>query len=104
MRQSGYLANNGLRDQANALRWIQKFIKDFGGDPDSVTFIGESAGSGRVLLSFKLVMTNLSQSIWVVASPHHRAIIQALCEHVRNLAHDQATTSAGIRVCVLVNH
>jgi len=52
MRKEGYVANNGLRDQANALRWIKKFIAGFGGDPDSVTFSGESAGSvsGNLLL------------------------------------------------------
>ncbi|KAH7336031.1 carboxylesterase-like protein [Rhexocercosporidium sp. MPI-PUGE-AT-0058] len=52
MRKEGYVANNGLRDQANALRWIKKFIGGFGGDSGNVTFIGESAGSvsGSLLL------------------------------------------------------
>ncbi|KAL5317254.1 hypothetical protein ACEPPN_014349 [Leptodophora sp. 'Broadleaf-Isolate-01'] len=52
MRKEGYVANNGLRDQVNALRWIKKFIGGFGGDPENVTFIGESAGSasGSLLL------------------------------------------------------
>jgi len=47
MRKAGYVSNNGLRDQANALRWVKKFIGGFGGDPDTVTYIGESAGAGR---------------------------------------------------------
>jgi carboxylesterase type B len=49
MRKEGYVANNGLRDQVNALRWIKKFIGGFGGDPENLTFIGESVGSGKYL-------------------------------------------------------
>jgi len=47
MQKAGYKANNGLRDQKNAFRWVKKHIAGFGGDPDNVTFIGESAGSSK---------------------------------------------------------
>nr|KAF9078511.1 Alpha/Beta hydrolase protein [Rhodocollybia butyracea] len=52
--QFGYLAgpdfegsyNAGMLDQRTGLRWIQKYISEFGGDPKKVTIWGESAGAG----------------------------------------------------------
>ena len=58
----GQSGDYGLEDQQAALRWVQRNIARFGGDPRDVTIFGESAGG----------LSTLSQ----VASPEARGLFQ----------------------------
>jgi para-nitrobenzyl esterase len=60
--------NYGFMDQLAALKWVQRNIAAFGGDPDQVTIFGESAGGGAVLAH---LVSPLSRGLF------HRAILQS---------------------------
>jgi carboxylesterase type B len=56
--------NMGLLDQVEALRWVQKNIQAFEGDPTRVTIFGESAGAVSVTLH---LMSPLTQGLFRAA-------------------------------------
>lgn len=53
--------NLGIIDQVEALRWVQRNIERFGGDPTNVTIFGESAGGSGVL---SLMATPLARGLF----------------------------------------
>lgn len=72
--------NFGLKDQAMALRWVQKNIVHFNGDPSRVSIMGQSAGGASVgfhmlsktskgLFHKAILQSGTPVCIWAVASP-----------------------------------
>ncbi len=46
--ESGHTGNYGLYDQLAALRWVYRNISAFGGNPENITVMGQSAGAMSV--------------------------------------------------------
>jgi para-nitrobenzyl esterase len=46
--EAGNTGNYGLYDQLTAIKWVRNNIKAFGGNPDNITIMGQSAGAMSV--------------------------------------------------------
>ncbi len=58
----------GILDQIQALKWVRKNIKSFGGNPSNVTAAGESAGASDI---YALLITKEARGLF------HKAIAQS---------------------------
>jgi para-nitrobenzyl esterase len=75
----------GLSDQIMALRWVKQNIASFGGDPDSVTIFGESAGAMSIgALLGAPAATGL----------FHKAILQSGAAHIGRKRESSAKVAA----------
>lgn len=64
--------NAGLLDMNFALKWVQKYISKFGGDPGRVTIAGESAGAAAVMYQAMAYGGKQKETLFnnlIVASP-----------------------------------
>src|ERR1700677_3303940 len=84
---NGQSGDYGLMDQQAALRWVQRNIASFGGDPRNVTIFGESAGG----------LSTLSP----VASPQAKGLFQkAIAESAGEAFAAQAGCATQTAACL----
>ena len=105
--------NNGIKDVREALRWIQKNIAVFNGDPNRVTLIGHGAGaiithhlalsqsteglfdkyitlSGTVFSSYSTRPAYVMRYLYLkIAAAVECASVDKLHEYIRNLRKEQ---------------
>ena len=68
--EAGHTGNYGLYDQMTAIRWVRDNIAAFGGDPDNMTIMGQSAGAASVQLQCQSPLTE---------GLFHRAVMSSGC-------------------------
>ena len=68
--EAGHTGNYGLYDQMTAIKWVKDNIAAFGGDPDAITIMGQSAGAASVQMQ---CMSPLTDGLF------HRAVMSSGC-------------------------
>lgn len=93
LKQDGFAGNGnfGFTDQKVAMDWIQRYIVQLGGDPDSVTAVGQSAGGvsighhlcARDPMRFDraICMSGLGSTLPALSLEDHEVIFRATCRY-----------------------
>ena len=82
--------NLGLKDQVEALKWVQRNIRSFNGNPDKVTISGYSAGGASVQLFY---MSELTNGLFQNGISHSGVALNpwVMCENSREKAYKVAS-------------
>lgn len=99
---TGACANWAIQDEMLALRWVQENIAAFGGDPRSITVMGESGGAINAIMiansqqGRSLVHRIIAMSPPYICSPATLAIDDWHLA-AQSVAHQLSTTVSGLR-------
>nr|XP_033772524.1 cholinesterase-like [Geotrypetes seraphini] len=96
----GIQGNAGLHDQRLALQWVHENIGQFGGNPDSVTIFGESAGGASVNLHVLSPMSHpfFTRAIMGSGSANAKWVIRT-----QDVARSKALALADLLACPTTN-
>lgn len=87
-------SNLGVKDMVAALRWTNKYIAHFGGDPNNVTIFGESAGGSAVV---SLMATPSAETLfhkaWAMSPSIGQLRDKARALEIEKVIYTQASTS-----------
>ncbi|HWA60876.1 MAG TPA: carboxylesterase family protein, partial [Caulobacteraceae bacterium] len=94
--------NFGLLDQIAALKWVQRNVRAFGGDPAKVTVMGESAGGQDILALMAAPAAKGLFARAIVESPggaleRYPTLAQAKVRDAQTLKALNAATAEGLR-------
>lgn len=93
LKEDGFAGNGnfGFTDQKIAMDWIQKYISQFGGDPDNITAVGQSAGgisighhmvaNNPMKFNRAVCMSGLGSTLRPRSLKEHEDLFNATCRH-----------------------
>ena len=61
--QPSVISNFGLLDQVAAIHWLRENVKQFRGDPNSITLVGHGTGAAMVSLLLTSPVAQASEGI-----------------------------------------
>ncbi|OQE14124.1 hypothetical protein PENSTE_c038G09434 [Penicillium steckii] len=89
----GKSPNNGLRDQRTALLWIKKYVAGFGGGPDNLTVVGQSAGGVSATIHLDSEVPLFKR---LVSMGGTNLLMPPLAPQVANSVYDQIVDRLGL--------
>lgn len=87
-------SNLGVKDMVSALRWTNRYISHFGGNPENVTIFGESAGGSAVV---SLLATPSAETLfhkaWAMSPSIGQLRNKERAEQIEKIIYSQTTAS-----------
>ncbi len=97
--KNGCCGNYGLYDQYIAIKWVYEHIAEFGGNPEKITLMGQSAGamSVDILISSPLTKNMIKGAILCSGAGLQRKILKPLTPEKTVKYWDKIMENAGVK-------